>query len=141
MIKTRTKRPPARKTRKNQTQIKNHLVEVFLGLLNTVKLYHWKTHSYSQHKATDELYLQMNKHIDTFVEILLGRDQSRIPDFSIRMPLINDTSFKNRILKYREFLIGMTYTFDPVRDTDLLNVRDEILGNVNQFLYLLSFNK
>ena len=131
------------KTRKNQkkSQIKSHLAEVFLGLLNSVKLYHWKTYSYSQHKATDELYSNMNEHIDTFIEILLGKDQSRIPDFSIRMPLVNDTSFKSRILKYREFLIGMTYTFDPVRDTDLLNVRDEILGDVNQFLYLLSFNK
>lgn len=131
----------AKKTRKNQSQIKNHLVEVFLGLLNSVKLYHWKTYSFSQHKATDELYSKMNDHIDTFIEILLGKDQSRIPDFHMRVPLINDTGFKTRILKYREFLIGMTHTFDAERDTDLLNVRDEILGDVNQFLYLLTFNK
>lgn len=79
--------------------------------------------------------------MDTFIEILLGKDQSRIPDFNIRVPLVNDTGFKARILKYREFLIDMTRTFDAERDTDLLNVRDEILGDVNQFLYLLSFNK
>jgi hypothetical protein len=83
----------------------------------------------------------MNEHVDTFMEILLGKDQSRIPDFNIRVPLVNDTGFKARILKYREFLIDMTRTFDPERDTDLLNVRDEILGDVNQFLYLLTFNK
>ena len=83
----------------------------------------------------------MNEHMDTFIEILLGKDQSRIPDFNIRIPLVNDTSFKSRILKYREFLIDMSNTFDKERDTDLLNVRDEILGDVNQFLYLLSFNK
>ena len=35
----------------------------------------------------------------------------------------------------------MTKTFDKERDTDLLNVRDEILGDVNQFLYLLTFNR
>jgi hypothetical protein len=140
-MKTRSNRNRAKKTRKTHAQIKNHLVEVFLGILNSVKLYHWKTYSFSQHKATDELYSKLNEHIDTFMEILLGKDQSRIPDFNIRVPLVNDTSFKARILKYREFLIDMTHTFDKERDTDLLNVRDEILGDVNQFLYLLTFNK
>ena len=137
-MKTRSNR---KKTRKNPSQIKNHLVEVFLGLLNSIKPYHWKTYSFSQHKATDELYSKMNEHIDKFMEILLGKDQSRIPDFNIRVPLVNDASFNDRILKYREFLIDMTRTFDKERDTDLLNVRDEILGDVNQFLYLLTFNK
>ena len=137
-MKTRSNR---KKTKKTPSQIKNHLVEVFLGLLNSIKLYHWKTYSFSQHKATDELYSKMNEHIDKFMEILLGKDQSRIPDFNIRVPLVNDASFKDRILKYREFLIDMTRTFDKERDTDLLNVRDEILGDVNQFLYLLTFNK
>ena len=140
-MKTRSNRNKKSKTRKNHSQIKNHLAEVFLGLLNSIKLYHWKTYSYSQHQATDALYSKMNEHMDTFIEILLGKDQSRIPDFNIRVPLVNDTSFKSRILKYREFLIDMSNTFDKERDTDLLNVRDEILGDVNQFLYLLSFNK
>jgi hypothetical protein len=130
------------KTRKSRGQLKTHLVEVFLGILNSVKLYHWKTHSYSQHKATDELYTNMNDHIDSFMEVLLGKDQSRVPDFSKHMPSINDTvSFKSRVLKYRDFLIGMTHLLDPVSDTDLLNIRDELLGDINQFLYLLSFNK
>ena len=31
--------------------------------------------------------------------------------------------------------------FDSKRDSDLLNVRDEILGDINQFLYLLTFDK
>jgi len=32
------------------------IVPTFLHMLNTVKLYHWKTTSFSTHKATDELY-------------------------------------------------------------------------------------
>ena len=31
--------------------------------------------------------------------------------------------------------------FDIKRDSDLLSVRDEILGDINQFLYLLTFDK
>ena len=33
----------------------------------------------------------------------------------------------------------MNETFDSKIDSDLLNVRDEILGAINQFLYLLTF--
>jgi DNA-binding ferritin-like protein len=123
---------------------KSRIVQTFLEMLNTVKLYHWKTHSYAQHKATDELYSKLNENIDAFVEILLGKDESRIKMVEKRSRLIdseNTTDFKSRIYEYREFLIDISKYFDQKRDTDLLNIRDEILGNINQFLYLMTFNK
>ena len=54
------------------------IVTMFLQMLNTVKLYHWKTSSYAQHKATDELYTNLNLNIDTFVEIMLGKTGGRV---------------------------------------------------------------
>ena len=154
--KSRTKSKP--RTLKNKIKIsgsrprsqsasnekKSRIVQTFLEMLNTVKLYHWKTHSYAQHKATDELYSKLNENIDTFVEILLGKDESRIKMVEKRSRLIdseNTTDFKSRIYEYREYLIDISKYFDQKRDTDLLNVRDEILGNINQFLYLMTFNK
>ena len=50
------------------------------------------------------------------------------------------TDFKSRVYEYRKFLISMNDTLDNRRDTDLLNIRDEILGDINKFLYLLTFN-
>lgn len=123
---------------------KSEIVVMFLEMLNIVKLYHWKTRSYAQHKATDELYSRLNEHIDTFVEVLLGKDQSRIQlvEREIKLMDYSDTKdFQNRVLVYRGFLTDMNIYFDSSRDTDLLNVRDEILGDVNQFLYLMSFDK
>ena len=32
------------------------LLETFFEMTNTIKLYHWKTTSYAEHKATDELH-------------------------------------------------------------------------------------
>jgi hypothetical protein len=52
----------------------------------------------------------------------------------------NSKEFKDKIYKYREFLIDMNIYFDTKRDSDLLNIRDEILGDLNQFLYLLTLN-
>jgi hypothetical protein len=100
--------------------------------------------SYSQHKATDELYSKLNENIDKFVEILLGKSQSRVSMVESRIQLYDAPSmqkFKEKLFEYREFLIDLNTCFDYKKHSDLLNVRDEILGNINQFLYLLSFDK
>jgi len=132
------------RNRPNMAETRAHIVRVFLEMLNNVKLYHWKTSSYSQHKATDELYERLNTNIDTFVEILLGKDETRIKLLKKQVDLLdtkNTHEFKSRMYEYREFLINMNEVFDSKKDSDLLSVRDEILGDINQFLYLLTFNK
>ena len=126
----------------NKAQKTARIVKMFFEMLNTVKLYHWKTYTFSQHQATDELYKRLNEHIDKFVEILLGKDETRIKQLDKKINLINTESvgaFKTKIYQYREFLIDMTGIFSSKTDSDLLNVRDEILGDLNQFLYLLTF--
>ena len=121
------------------------IVTMFLQMLNTVKLYHWKTFSYSQHKATDELYTNLNSNIDTFVEIMLGKTEGRINLTGQKtLPLLDYTNvndFKKEVNKYKQFLIDMTKDtgLNITNNSDLLNVRDEILGNLNQFTYLLTF--
>jgi hypothetical protein len=125
-------------------KMKSKCVEVFLQILNMVKLYHWKTLSYFQHKATDDLYSSLNGHMDKFVEIMLGKDESRLENLSKNIELLNTpfkNEFKDRIYKYRDFLINLNSMFDKELDSDLLNIRDELLGDINQFLYLLTFDK
>jgi hypothetical protein len=43
------------------------IVVKFLETLNTIKLFHWKTHSYATHKATDELYSKINDLLGPFI--------------------------------------------------------------------------
>lgn len=134
-----------RSTKKQRIPVsKPQIVKKFMELLIMIKLYHWKTHSYAQHKATDELYEELNKHIDRFVEILLGKSNSRIKMLENKMNMYDlDTKHELRehIFEYRQFLVDMNQTFHEKIDTDLLNVRDEILADINQFLYLLTFDK
>jgi DNA-binding ferritin-like protein len=121
------------------------IVLTFLEMLNTVKLYHWKTHSYSQHKATDKLYSQLNGNIDTFVETMLGKTGNRINLTKVKSLPLDDfnslTDFEKKIKQYKDFLINMTndINLNITNNSDLLNIRDEILGNMNQFSYLLTF--
>jgi DNA-binding ferritin-like protein len=123
---------------------KTIIVENFMEMLNTIKLYHWNTHSFAQHKATDELHEKMSGHVDKFVEILLGKKGDRILHIKSTIPIMNNKtvmSFRDQVYKYRQYLIDMDGCFNSTNDTDLLNVRDEILGDINQFLYLLTLEK
>lgn len=117
----------------------------FLEILLMVKLYHWKTSSYATHKATDELYTNLNANIDKFIEVLLGKAGNRInlmgkKNISL-IDLNSPERLRNKINYFKSYLVSIT-TNPAIRlmaNTDLLNIRDEILGNLNQFLYLLTF--
>jgi hypothetical protein len=144
---TVSKRLTSKSTNRKKTTVSNdkksHIVRVFIETLNLVKLYHWKTKSYAQHKATDELYEHLNEKIDKFVEVLLGKSESRIHMVSQRIHLMDQNlkTFKEKIYEFRAFLVDMDQYFGTKQDTDLLSIRDEILADINQFLYLLTFYK
>jgi hypothetical protein len=101
----------------------------FVQLLNTVQLFHWNTTSYPAHKATDKLYKELLPLVDSFVEISL---QKRIPPFESKMVLRNlsHAKFKTYIKQVAKLLVAMEL---PV---DLANIRDEMVGQLHQFLYL-----
>ena len=85
------------------------IITTFLVMLNTIKLYHWKTTSYSQHKSTDELYSSLNNIFDKFVEVTLGKKGTRtnLTDHqTIQLcDYDNVESFKKDIEKYKLFFV------------------------------------
>ena len=146
--------PTKRRTIKSNKTLRNnrnnrnsyspqHIVTTFLQMLNTVKLYHWKTTNYAEHKATDELYTNLNLNIDTFVEVMLGKTGSRVNLTGQKnLPLLDYTNvedFKKEIAGYKMFLTGMSADASLNSNTDIMNIRDELLSNLNQFTYLLTF--
>ena len=137
----RTQRRHSRLTQGVREPTKTHIVQQFMNMLNTVKIYHWNTHSYPEHKATDELYSRLNEHIDKFVEVMLGKDGSRIRRIHSLPALVgteNKSAMEKKVASYKHFLIELNHALMPERDSDLLNIRDEILGDMNQFTYLLT---
>jgi DNA-binding ferritin-like protein len=111
----------------------------FFEMLLMVKLYHWRTHSFSTHQATDNLYKSLNEHMDKFIEVLLGKTGSRM-NFSDKksiqlIDIESPVKLKQRIEAFKKYLSNI-----PIKDTDLLNIRDEILSDLNQFTYLLTFS-
>jgi len=117
----------------------------FLEVLLMVKLFHWKTHSYATHKATDELYEKLNTNIDSFIEILLGKTGDRVnltENKTIRLiDFTSQESFKREIEEFKNYLVSLNshHGLKEMTNTDLFNIRDTILGDMNQLLYLLTF--
>jgi DNA-binding ferritin-like protein len=141
------------KSKKNYTKKVNRssifqkeITVEFFELLLMVKLFHWKTTSHSIHKATDELYTKLNEHIDTFIEILLGKTGVRtnlLNKHKISLiDLSNKEQLKKKINSYISYMVNLSNNsfIRSMSNTDLLNVRDEILGDLNQFLYLLTLD-
>jgi len=124
---------------------KKEVTIVFLEMLLMVKLFHWKTYSYATHKANDELYEKLNGNIDTFIEVLLGKSGSRIDLMKhkhIRLvDLSSQESLKREVEGFKSYLVGLdnNKALKSMTNTDLYNIRDEILADMNQFLYLLTF--
>lgn len=127
------------------SEFQKEIASVFLEMLLMVKLFHWKTTSYATHKATDELYLKLNANIDSFIEILLGKSGSRIDLMSksnIRLvDLSSQESLKREVDAFKGYLVGLNdnNALQTMSNSDLFNIRDTILGDLNQFLYLLTF--
>lgn len=116
----------------------SNIILTFLEILTIIKLFHWKTTQYSVHKATDELYSSIQDHMDTFVEQLMGTLDSRIKMTSHSIPICDCStleSFKTHIIRFKKYLENLNL---PKKYYDLYTVRDEMLGNVNKFIYLFS---
>ena len=136
-------------TRKNKMNIgssfQKEITVVFLEMLLMVKLFHWKTTSYATHKATDDLYTKLNANIDSFIEVLLGKTGIRtdlMSNKSIRLvDLSSAETLKREVESFKDYLVSLNEnkSMKQMSNTDLYNIRDTILGDLNQFLYLLTF--
>lgn len=115
---------------------------ILLAFRDQVKIYHWQTHSYARHKASDDIVDTMTEQIDRFMETLQGSRNMRmvIPRKKAFISLENQTDASILVImdEFKKWLdIKLPSKLNPM-DNDLRNIRDEILGSVNKTLYLFT---
>jgi DNA-binding ferritin-like protein len=114
-------------------------VHELIQIQQQLRIFHWQTKSYARHKAYGETYESLGDLIDEFVETHMGKyGRFQLAERSVEITNTSDTSVKEFINASISFLIDMSNSLDPERDTDLLNIRDEMLGLMNKLKYLLS---
>jgi hypothetical protein len=128
----------------------SNVILTFFTVLNQIKIYHWQTVSYPRHKATDDLHSSLSDLVDKFVEVLHGRlSTNENPKYRITLEdnkntiTINNMTDSNglELLKnIRKYLEGSELKSVMGNSTELINIRDEMLSEVNKCLYLFSLN-
>lgn len=118
-----------------------NIVTKLLTYQNQIKILHWQTTSYSEHKALDGLFGSLVDNIDEFVETFMGKYGRVVSQTNFNLTLQNYSSLApmdlmNQMVAYLS--TELPTMLDANKDTDLLNIRDEILGDVNQTKYLLT---
>ena len=117
------------------------IVMFFFELQMNVKLYHWTTESYSNHKATDKLLDNLSDLIDSFVEKYMGAFSRPVmkSGSSVLIQNMTKTKYVKLLKTAQEYLRG---DLDKIisKNTELLNIRDEMLGEIDQALYFATLN-
>jgi DNA-binding ferritin-like protein len=117
------------------------LLTPFLKIQNQLRIFHWQTSSYAQHKAFGKAYEQLDGYIDDFVEVFMGKygRSKAATSYSIELENLG-SDYLDVIDSFISYLIGITDSVDPVTDTDLLNIKDSMIGELNRLKYLLTLD-
>jgi len=125
--------------------MKEEIILHFIHAQTQIRFNHWQTLNYVQHKYLGKLYDSLNDSIDEFIETMIGHPEYGRPNygetFSIEFDNPTTLDIFEYLSQFKDFLYQLTKALDPIRDTDLLTIRDTILGEVNHTLYFLTLTK
>lgn len=114
------------------------IITPFLTLQNTLRIHHWQTKSYAEHKALGKAYESLDPLIDQFVEVYFGKYGSinAKETFKINLENYRPGGCKEMIDESISYLENFENSLKE-NDTELLNIRDEMLAVLQQTKYLL----
>jgi DNA-binding ferritin-like protein len=117
------------------------IVMFFFELQLNIKLYHWTTESYANHKATDKVLENISDLIDSFVEKYMGAFSRPVLKSGSSVPIQNISKNKYvKLLKQAQDYLRGDLEKVIAKNSELLNIRDEMLGVLDQALYFATLN-
>lgn len=101
-----------------------------------VKLVHWKTTSYAEHKALDSLYDFLVEFKDDVIEKLMGYTGQRVSKITVgNIVPQNSIMIVNELL---DFSMQLKEYGDKNNYQDICNLSDSLSGEAAKIKYLLS---
>jgi hypothetical protein len=132
-----TQQAGTRKTRR-VGKGRGDIVLTLMAIRDQIKVYHWQTSKYARHIATNDLVASLDKNIDEFVEVYMGKYGRPKITKTIKLHNFSESAARAFVAKQTEFLTKKMPTMLKSTDSDLLNIRDTILADVNKTLYLFT---
>ena len=120
--------------------MKEELIKKLVQIQLQWKFLHWQTFGDAKHRAYGGVYDSLGELIDKFVECMMGKygRPEFDPEFALMFQDIKSLSIQNFMDGITEFLVSFSDQLDSRYDTDLLNLRDEMLGLINKSKFLLT---
>lgn len=120
--------------------MKEEIILKLVQIQNQFRFMHWQTTGDAKHRAYGDIYDKLGDLMDDFTESMMGK-YGRIEfesEFSIMFQDLKSLNLQDFIDGITDFLVSITEMLDPKYDTDLLNLRDEMLASINKLKYLLT---
>lgn len=112
------------------------LVIKMIEVRDLMQIYHWQTESYARHKSSDAFYASINTHMDKLMETIQNKQRFLFKNsHEIELEDVDDDVAVEILEDFVFFLENLQFN----KRTDLQNIRDEILADTNQTLYIFSF--
>ena len=113
----------------------------FTIMRDSMKFYHWSTKVFARHLESDKFVDNLTLKMDRFIEVMQGVHNKRaiVPSKMVSIKKHTDSSIVNELNSFKQFLIN-EIPKHVKGNTDLMNIRDDILADVNNTLYLFTFN-
>lgn len=122
------------------TGVNEMIIKSFLTIQNQLRILHWQTTSYAEHKALGNAYEDLDGLVDSFVEVFAGSDRSilEVGSFECKCHSIDSVTPLDFMNSVEKFISESLSDAIPEERTDLHNIKDEMLALVNKTKYLLN---
>jgi hypothetical protein len=120
--------------------MKDTFLNKFITLQEQFRILHWQTKSYARHNAFGGIYSDLDELIDEFMEVYMGK-YGRVEfegDGTIVLQNSNSLDLNGFVKENIEYLKSLSNELNPSNDSDLLNIRDEMMAKINKLRYLLT---
>jgi hypothetical protein len=114
--------------------------DVLLGFYKwqlLIKSFHFVTKYNVRHEAAGKYLDNFMEDYDKFMEVCMGHhgQMSMDNEYTIKIGIVNDDTIFYHIDKFGEFLNNLREPYE--KHSDLLNILDEMVANLNRLVYLL----
>lgn len=113
------------------------IISDLLQIEQQLRIFHWQTKSYARHSAFGGAYDALGDLIDRFVEVYMGKNGRFTISGGIELTNLSETSTSEFMNASINALMELSQVLSD-KDSDLLNIRDEMLAEMNKLKYLLT---
>ena len=114
------------------------IVKTLLQGIAATKMFHWATTNYAAHQSSGVLADELFAKMDELVQAMLSKGtKSGLKDYNVTIST-NYDGFRDALRQVQMMLRALDdRDMSPfARETQILNLRDDILSSIDTFLYL-----